>query len=288
MSDVAQQYLPEFRLAHRRAIVTGAGSGIGKASALALAASGADVAVTELPERLASAEETVATICAMGRRGVAFPLNVREVPHIQAVMREAAAALGGLDLVVANAGTNVQREALAVTEEDWDAVIDVNLRGVFFTIQFAVQHMLEAREHRQEDTAQTTLSHGGVAEPSRAAGSVVIISSQLGMVGVPGGSRAAYGASKGGVINLVRMLAIEWAPRGIRVNSVAPATTSGTPMNAPLFADPAWRERMLSRIPLGDFITPEDVAAAVVFLASSAARMVTGQTLLVDGGWTAQ
>ncbi len=278
MPDLAQQYLPEFRLAHCRAIVTGAGSGIGKASALALAASGADVAVTELPERLDSAEETVATIRAMGRRSAAFPLDVREVSRIQTVMQQAVAELGSLELVVANAGTNVQREALAVTEEDWDAVVEVNLRGVFFTLQAAVQQMLASRGSRQEDAAG----------PSHTDQSAVVISSQLGIVGAPGGSRAAYGASKGGVINLVRMLAIEWAPRGIRVNSVAPATTSGTPMNASLFADPAWRERMLARIPLGEFITPQDVAAAVVFLSSSAARMVTGQTLLVDGGWTAQ
>ncbi|HEX6540395.1 MAG TPA: SDR family NAD(P)-dependent oxidoreductase [Ktedonobacterales bacterium] len=280
MSDLAQRYAPRFHLAGRHAVVTGAGSGIGKASALALAASGADVTVTELPDRLAAAEETVALVRAMGRRGVAFPLDVREAPRIRDVMREARAVLGGLDLVVANAGTNVQREALEVTEEDWDAVVDVNLRGVFFTVQAAVQQMLASQppEPESRDTA------GSVAAEK----SVVIVSSQLGTVGVPGGARAAYGASKGGVINLVRMLAIEWAPRGIRVNSVAPATTSGTPMNAALFADPAWRERMLGRIPLGAFIAPEDVAAAVVFLASPAARMVTGQTLLVDGGWTAQ
>ena len=278
MSDAARRYLPAFHVEGCRALITGAGSGIGRASALALAASGADIAITELPDRMASAEETVAIARALGRNAVAFPLDVREARRIHAVMGEATAALCGLDLVVANAGTNVQREALEVSEEDWDAVVDVNLRGVFFTIQAAVQRLLASREAAPSDEAAL----------SRVSRSVVVISSQLGTVGAPGGSRAAYGASKGGVINLVRMLAIEWASQGIRVNSVAPATTSGTPMNAALFADAAWREHMLGRIPLGAFITPEDVAAAVVFLASPAARMITGQTLLVDGGWTAQ
>jgi NAD(P)-dependent dehydrogenase (short-subunit alcohol dehydrogenase family) len=276
MPEPTAPHLPDFRVAGQRAVVTGAGSGIGRASALALAASGADVVVTELPDRLAAAEETTALVAAMGRRGLALPLDVRDVPHIHATTRAAADFLGGLDLVVANAGTNVQREALAVSEEDWDAVVDVNLRGVFFTVRAAVRHMFAGQAPSEQ------------AGESPRGGSVVIVSSQLGVVGAPGGARAAYSASKGGAINLVRALAIEWAPRGIRVNSVAPATTSGTPMNATLFADPAWRERMLARIPLGAFITPEDVAAAVVFLASPAARMITGQTLLVDGGWTAQ
>ena len=261
---MADAFMPNFQLTGRRALVIGAGSGIGRASALALAAAGADVAVTEQRERIAAAEETARVIESLGVRSAALALDVREVAEIQATVDAAAEALGGLDTLVASAGTNVQRAALEVSEADWDAVVDVNLRGVFFCVQQAARHMLA----------------GGRG------GSVVVISSQLGTVGVPGGQRAAYGASKGGVINLVRMLAIEWASQRIRVNSVAPATTN-TPMNAALFADAAWRERMLARIPLGEFITPEDSAAAVVFLASDAARMVTGQTLLVDGGWTA-
>jgi NAD(P)-dependent dehydrogenase (short-subunit alcohol dehydrogenase family) len=287
MSDAASPFLPDFHLACHRAVVTGAGSGIGKATALALAASGADVAITELPDRFAAAEETIAAMRSLGRRGTALPLDVRDVPTIRTVMHEAAVALGGLDLLVANAGTNIQREALAVSEEDWDQVVDVNLRGVFFTAQAAVHHMLATRASKEiGDLRPAPLDAN--AEPSAQNASVVIISSQLGTVGAPGGARSAYGASKGGVINLVRMLAVEWAPHGIRVNSVAPATTSGTPLNAPLFSDPAWRNRMLASIPLGKFITPEDVAAAVVFLASPASRMITGHTLLVDGGWTAQ
>ena len=253
--------LPSMRLDEKVAVVTGTGSGIGRALAIGLAHAGADVVGTELPGKLADAEATVAEVEAEGRRGLALPLEVRDLASIDAMVRAAVAEMGRIDILVNNAGINIPRPALEFTEEEWDAVLDINLKGVFFCSQRVAREMVEG---------------GG--------GKIVNIASQNGVVGYY--KRAAYCSSKAGVVNLTRVLAIEWAEHGIRVNAVGP-TFILTPLTQSTFDDPVLREDLLRRIPLGRVGQPEDVVGAVVFLASPAADLVTGHTLLVDGGWTA-
>jgi 2-deoxy-D-gluconate 3-dehydrogenase len=245
-----------FRLDGKRAFVTGASRGLGRAIAAALAERGAQVAIGELPERFGDAESVAREMGA-----VAVPLDVRDVASTRAAVDRAAESLGGLDVLVNNAGVNVPQKAVDVTEEMWDKVLDTNLKGVFFASQAAERHMR---------------TRGG---------RIVNIASQNGVVAYP--RRAAYCSAKAGVVNLTRLLALEWAPFKINVNAVAP-TFIETELTALTLSDPALRADVLSRIPLGHLGTPDDVAAAVVFLASDEARMVTGHTLLVDGGWTAR
>ena len=250
-----------FDLSGRVAVVTGAGSGLGKAIALALGSHGADVAITELAAKVALAEETAAEVRALGRRAAVVALDVTDLASIAKFVPSVLGSLGRLDILVNNAGLNIQRFAVDVTEQDWDTVLDVNLKGLFFCSQAAGRHMIES---------------GG--------GCIVNIASQMGLVGY--WRRAAYCSSKAGVVNLTRVLAIEWAKHGITVNAIAP-TFVLTPLTAPMFEDQEFKADVLARIPLGRLGEPADVANAAVYLASSAAKMVTGQTLAVDGGWTA-
>jgi 2-deoxy-D-gluconate 3-dehydrogenase len=244
------------------ALVTGAGSGLGQAIAIALAHAGADVAVTELPGKEAAVEQTVKAVEAAGRRAFSCPLDVTRLPMIVEAVEAALAHFGRLDVLVNNAGINVPRLALDVSEEDWDRVLDINLKGAFFTAQAVARKAL--------------VPQGG--------GKVINIASQNGVIGFH--HRAAYCSSKAGLVNLTRVLALEWARYRINVNAVGP-TFVDTPLTRPMFEDRAFYEEVLSRIPLGRLGRPEDVAGAVVYLASPAADMVTGHTLLVDGGWTA-
>jgi 2-deoxy-D-gluconate 3-dehydrogenase len=252
------------QLAGKVALVTGAGSGLGKASALALAAEGAAVAVTELPDRLAAAAETVREIEGSGGRALAVGVDVRDLPAIKHAVAETVSWGGRLDVLVNNAGVNVRRFALEVSEADWDAVLDVNLKGVFFMAQAAGCQM-------RDQTPQ--------------GGCIVNMASIMGLVGYY--QRAAYCSSKAGVVNLSRVLAVEWAPYGIRVNAVCP-TFVDTPLTRPMFEqNPEFTEDILRRTLLGRLATPEEVAAAVVYLAGPGAAMVTGHALPVDGGWMA-
>jgi len=254
--------LPSMRLDGKTAIVTGAGSGIGKAIALAVAEAGADCVATELPDKMAGLDPVCEEIEKMGRKALPLPLKLPDLDSIDALVSKAAEEMGRVDILVNNAGINIPMDALEFTEEAWDAVLDINLKGLFFLSQRAAKEMV-----KQGD-----------------GGKIVNIASQNGVVGYY--KRAAYCSSKAGVVNLTRVLAVEWAEHKINVNAIGP-TFILTPLTQSTFDDPALREDLLKRIPLGRVGQPEDVVGAVVFLASPAAGLVTGHTLLVDGGWTA-
>jgi 2-deoxy-D-gluconate 3-dehydrogenase len=244
--------------------VTGTGSGIGQASAITLAEAGARLVLTELPDRLANAETTREMIEHNGGEAVVTSLDVTSVDNINACVAAAVDAFNGrIDVLVNNAGVNVPQMAFDVTENAWDQVLDVNLKGVFFMAQ-AVGRVMRDQSPR--------------------GGSIINMASQMGLVGYS--RRAAYCSSKAGVVNLTRVLAFEWAEYDIRVNSVCP-TFVETPLTRPMFEDAEFKADVFRRIPLGRLATPEDVAAAVVFLAGPGAGMITGHALTVDGGWTA-
>ena len=253
--------LPSMRLDDQVVLVTGAGSGIGRAIAVAVAEVGADVAVCEVPEKMEDLEAVCREIEGLGRQALAVGLRLPDVDGIDQAVGQVVDRFGQIDVLVNNAGVNIPKDALEVTEEDWDSVLDVNLKGLFFMSQRVARVMVDS---------------GG--------GKIVNIASQNGVVGYY--KRAAYCSSKAGVVNLTRVLAVEWAPHQIRVNAIGP-TFVLTPLTQSTFDDVALREDLLSRIPMGRVGQPEDVVGSVVFLASAAAGLITGHTLLVDGGWTA-
>ena len=252
-----------FRLDGQAALVTGATGGLGSALCRAFAAAGARVALADLPDRMGGARELAEALrTEHGVSTAAVPMDVLDVRGIDAGVAEAEAALGPLAVAVANAGIAIRKPALELTEEDWDRVLDVDLKGVFFTCKAAGRGMVE-----------------------RGRGSIVCIASQNGLVGME--QRAAYCAAKAGVINLARVLALEWAAHNVRVNAVGP-TFVQTALTERALGDPATREGILNRIPLGRLGTADEVANAVLFLVSPAASLITGACLAVDGGWTAQ
>ena len=249
--------MPEER---RAAFVTGASQGIGAAVALALARDGFDVAVSSTrPDKLS---EVLSRIEAAGARAVPVALDVREPEGIERAMAEVLGTCGRLDVLVNNAGVPLTKPALDVTAAEWASVLDVNLKGAFFMSQQMGRHLVK----------------------SGRPGCIVSIASTHGLVALA--QRSAYGIAKAAVIHMTRMLAIEWAEHGIRVNAVAPGRVD-TPARAGSLAKPGYREAALGRIPLRRFGTAEEVAAAVSYLVSPAAAYVTGQTLVLDGGLTA-
>ena len=254
--------LPSFRVDNQIAIVTGSGSGMGRAFAQALAGAGADVVITELPGREALAAETAALVQAQGRRALTLSLDVTQVASIRAMVEKVVTEWGQIDILINNAGMNIRKWAVDVTEQDWDTVVDTDLRGAFFCAQLVGKQMIQRGK----------------------GGRIINTASQVGLVGYT--ERVAYCAAKAGVINMTRVLAIEWARHGITVNAIAP-TFVNTPLVAALLKSEEIRQEVLSRIPLGRLAEPEDIAGAVLYLASPAAAMVTGHTLVVDGGWTA-
>ncbi len=253
---------PTFRLDGRVAIVTGTGRGMGRAFSIALAHAGADVVTTELPGREGDAEETAAEVRAAGRRALVVSLDVTQLPSIRAMVEQVVGEWGRIDVLVNNAGINIRQFAVDVTEDAWERIVSVNQKGVFFCSQAVGQHMIERGQ----------------------GGKIVNVASQMGLVGDQ--QRAVYCATKAAVVNLTRVLALEWAPHSINVNAVAP-TYVRTPLVEELVQDKDVHESILRRIPLGRMAETEDIAGAVVFLASPASDFVTGHTLVVDGGWTA-
>ena len=251
-------------LSGKIAIVTGAGSGLGQSTAIALAGEGAKVIVTELPDRIERANETLHIISGRGGIGIAVPLDVRSLNSIDDCVNTTVALQGRIDVLVNNAGVNVRRRAFDVSQSDWDTVIDVNLKGVFFMAQAVGLQM---------------------RDQSPSGGSIINISSIMGLVGY--WDRVAYCSSKAAIINMGRVLAIEWGEHNIRVNAVCPSFVE-TPLTKPLFeSQPEFTADVMARTMTGHLPTPDDIASAVVFLASSGAASITGQTITVDGGWTA-
>lgn len=244
------------------AFVTGASYGIGAATALALARDGYAVAVAAT--RVENLSNIVAQLETMGARVVPLALDLRSQSSIEQAMAGAIAALGRMDLLVNNAGITLRRLALEVTAEEWDAVIRTNLTGAFFMSQQMGRHLIG----------------------SGRAGCIINIASTHGMIGFA--ERSTYGISKAGMIHMTRMLAIEWAAHGIRVNAIAPGrVASGSPMRTASAGDPKLLEAIHSRVPMHRSATSEEVAAAVRYLASPQAAYITGHTLLLDGGLTA-
>jgi NAD(P)-dependent dehydrogenase (short-subunit alcohol dehydrogenase family) len=250
-----------FDLSGTTALVTGAARGLGRAIALSLAEAGADVA---LGLRDANADGgLVAEIAALGRRALPLAMDVTDLAASRAAIDTAILEFGRLDILVNNAGGGIGGAAIDVREEDFDAVWDLNTRSTFFISQHAARSMRE-----------------------RGGGAIVNIASQAGLVALPGES--SYCVSKAAVIHMTRVHAVEWGQYGIRVNAVAPTfiETDGT---AEALSDPAFRAETVERIAaLHRIGVPTEVSGAVVFLSSPAASLVTGQTLAIDGGWTAR
>jgi len=251
---------PDLGLHGQVALVTGASRGIGHDLVLHLAAAGATVAAAA--RSADDVVDLVREVSAQGGRASALELDVTDVRGLAAAVASVEAEHGRIDILVNNAGLGANHDALDVTEADWDQMMDVNLRGLFFLTQAVARGMVARRYGR-----------------------IVHLSSQAGLVGIR--RHAVYSASKGGVGMLTKVLALEWAPFGVTVNAVAP-TFVRTPGTAARLDDPAFAADVLARIPVGRFGTTADVAGAVIYLASPAAGLVTGVTLPVDGGWTAQ
>ena len=245
------------------ALVTGSGRGIGAALAVGLAQAGADVAVSDRPDRLNLAKETKSKVEAEGVKSRAYSLDVLDISAIPKAIDQVVQDFGRLDILVNNAGIRIPKPALEVTEEDWDATIDINLKGVFFCAQAAGRHMVE-----------------------QGYGRIINLGSQLSVTASRG--RSSYCASKFGVAGITKVMAVEWAPHGVTVNAIGPGPTSTPGM---LAADARTADEVQAdleaHLPLGRRMDPEEMVGAVIYLASKSSAGTTGHLLLVDGGWTA-
>lgn len=247
-----------FDLDGKIAVVTGANTGIGQAIALALAGAGADIAaVGRTP-----AHDTVAQARALGRRAEIISADLSTIEPAGRIVAEAVDKLGGLDILVNNAGIIRRADSIAFTEEDWDAVIDTNLKSVFFLCQAAARHMLGQGRGKIINIASMLTFQGGIRVPS-------------------------YTASKSGIGGLTKLLANEWSAKGINVNAIAPGYIA-TNNTAALQANEARNRSIIDRIPAGRWGKPSDLGGAAVFLASPASDYVDGHILAVDGGWLAR
>ncbi len=246
-----------FDLSGKVAVVTGTSRGLGQYMGRALARAGADLVITS--RNVESLADFAAEIASLGRKAVPLPLDVRDYDSIQRMAEGAFTACGRIDILVNNAGCNVRKPAAEVTWDDWNLVLETNLRGTFFTAQAVARRaMIPARYGRIINI-----------------GSVTCVAGYAGL--------APYGASRGGTKQLTMSLADDWGPCGITVNCLAPGWFK-TAQNAVLYEQKQWLEYLCDRIPLKRPGRPNDLDGAVVFLASDASEYITGQTLLVDGG----
>jgi NAD(P)-dependent dehydrogenase (short-subunit alcohol dehydrogenase family) len=249
-----------FRLDGRRALVTGGGTGLGEVMATALAQAGADVAIAS--RNLAQCQAAAARIAQdTGRRTFAAQADVTSQPQVERMLAEVEADLGPIDILVNSAGVNVRGASHELAEADWDRVIDVNLKGPFLCARALGPRMCQ-----------------------RGWGRIINLGSILSVIALPG--RAPYASAKAGVVNLTRVLALEWAASGVTVNAICPGPF-GTEMNKPLLEDPVKYKAFIEKIPLGRWGDLREIAGPAVFLASDAASFITGAALFVDGGWTA-
>jgi len=257
---VAKKVLDMFRLDGKRALITGGSKGLGKVIATALAEAGADVALASrsLEECRAAAKEITS---ATGRKAIAIAADVVKDSDVQRMVEVTQKDLGPIDILVNNAGTNIRGNAQDLSESDWDTVVDVNLKAPFLVSKRVGPAMCE-----------------------RGWGRVINMGSIMSVVALAG--RAPYASAKAGVLNLTRVLALEWANKGVTVNAICPGPFA-TDMNKPLLADPEKYKAFVAKIPMGRWGELHEVTGAAVFLASDAASYVTGIPLFVDGGWVA-
>src|SRR4051812_15854046 len=253
-SEVAGEHVID--LAGQTALITGASRGLGQVFGRALAKAGADLVITS--RRIDDLTVFGQEVEGLGRRVLPLELDVRNQSSIDRMCVEAVHACEKIDILVNNAGCNIRKPALEVSWEDWNTILDTNLRGMFFVAQGIGRHMVEQRYGR-----------------------IINIGSYTSVAGLAG--LAAYGAGRGGVKQLTMSLAADWGPYNVTVNCLAPGWFK-TSLNRALFESPGWAEYLQERIPLGRSGQPEDLEGAIVFLASAASGYITGQTLLVDGG----
>ena len=257
---VASNDLPRFDLNGDVALVTGAGRGLGRAIALALAHAGADVALGLRDVKTGG--ELANEILAIGRRALPLQMDMTRLDQISQAVSDAAAHFGRLDILVNNAGLAPENLAENVREQDFDVTLQVNLKGTFFASQAAGRVMIRQKH-----------------------GCIINMSSQAGFIALP--TESVYCMTKAAIAHLTKCLAVEWGKHNIRVNAVAP-TFIHTPGTESALADPAFRNNVIERIAaLHRIGEPMEVAGAVIFLASPSASLITGHTLLIDGGWTA-
>ena len=250
-----------FNLHGQVALVTGGVGGLGRPIAAGLAGAGATVAIADL--MLDQADAVLAEIAVTGQAGLALPLDVTSAASVQAVVDRLLADFGRIDILVNCHGLTKRAPAVDFLEADWDRILDVNLKGTFLCCQCVGRVMIQ-----------------------QGRGSIINLASIGGLVGLP--NSVAYCASKGGVVQLTRTLGVEWAALGVRVNAIAPSSFNTPMVRRVLDAEPEYRQRVVSKIPIGRIAEANEIVGTVIYLASAASSMVTGAILSVDGGYTAQ